>query len=58
MSSMSGRPLWSLRKRAHAWLLTHAGSAHDRLVAERKKKLPGGLDGLICEIGPGAGIAH
>ncbi len=57
MSSMPGSPLWSLRKGAHAWLLTHAGSAHDRLVAERKKKLLDGLDGLIGEIGPGAGIA-
>jgi SAM-dependent methyltransferase len=53
---MPGSAPWTAHNRAHAWLLTHAGSAHDRIVADRKRLLLGRLEGDICEIGPGAGV--
>ena len=42
-------------KRVHAWLLAHGTARYERMVAERKRALLGGLGGNILEIGPGAG---
>lgn len=44
-----------LSKRVHAWLLAHCGARYERMVAERKRGLFGGLRGDVLEIGPGAG---
>jgi SAM-dependent methyltransferase len=43
------------RKRVFAWLMANCTGRHERLVAERKRALLGGLSGTIVEIGPGAG---
>jgi ubiquinone/menaquinone biosynthesis C-methylase UbiE len=42
-------------KRIVPWLLAHGNTAYERWMAERKRRLLGGLSGRIVEIGPGAG---
>lgn len=44
-----------LRKRIFAWLLAKGNARYERLIAERKQRLLGGLSGTVVEIGPGAG---
>ena len=42
-------------KRVHAWLLAHGTAKYERMVADRKRALLGGVTGTVLEIGPGAG---
>jgi len=44
-----------LRQRIFAWLMANCAGRHERMVANRKRALLGGLSGTILEIGPGAG---
>lgn len=44
-----------LRKRVFAWLMANCTGRHERMVADRKRTLLGGLSGTVVEIGPGAG---
>jgi hypothetical protein len=42
-------------KRIVPWLLARGNRAYERWMAERKRRLLGGLTGIVVEIGPGAG---
>lgn len=42
-------------KRIVPWLLARGNRAYERWMAERKRRLLGGLSGTVVEIGPGAG---
>lgn len=42
-------------KRLFAWLLAHGTAAYEAWMAGRKRKLLGGLQGLVVEVGPGTG---
>jgi len=42
-------------KRVVPWLLARGNRAYERWMAERKRRLLGGLTGIVVEIGPGAG---
>jgi len=42
-------------KRIVPWLLARGNRAYERWMAERKRRLLGGLTGVVVEIGPGAG---
>jgi SAM-dependent methyltransferase len=39
-----------------AWVMEHVGGAYDRLLADRKRALLGGLQGTVVELGPGTGV--
>jgi ubiquinone/menaquinone biosynthesis C-methylase UbiE len=43
-------------KRLFAWLVAHGTAAYEARMAGRKRRLLGGLGGLVVEIGPGAGV--
>ena len=42
-------------KRIVPWLLARGNRAYEQWMAERKRRLLGGLKGVVVEIGPGAG---
>lgn len=45
-----------LYRRFFAWLMARMAPDHDEKVAEYKRRLMGGLSGLVVEIGPGTGV--
>ncbi len=44
-----------LGKHAQAWAMAHVSPHIERMMAERKQELLGGLRGVVVEIGPGTG---
>lgn len=44
-----------LYSRCFAWMMARAGQAHGQLVDEHKRRLLGGLEGTVVELGPGTG---
>jgi SAM-dependent methyltransferase len=42
--------------RWYAWLMQRVSGTYDRLLADRKRALLGGLRGTIVELGPGTGV--
>jgi SAM-dependent methyltransferase len=49
------RRMSAIGDRWFAWTLSHVSGAYDRLLADRKRRLLGGLRGTVVEIGPGTG---
>jgi SAM-dependent methyltransferase len=39
-----------------AWVMERVSGAYDRLLADRKRRLLGGLCGSVVELGPGTGV--
>ena len=44
-----------IRDKWFAWLLQRVSAYHDSLLGERRRRLLGGLQGTVVEIGPGTG---